>query len=104
VINEQNCWVLELQAKTSNVSYQIRKIWVDKDRYIPLKEELYAKSGKLLKMTELFDIQKLGNRWFPKRIVFKDMLKMGEGTEFIVESIQFDQEIPEHVFTKASLR
>ncbi len=104
VIDEQNCWVLELQAKTSDVSYQIRKIWVDKDRYIPLKEELYAKSGKLLKKTELFDIQKLENRWFPTRIVFKDMLKMGDGTEFVVESIQFDQEIPEHVFTKASLR
>jgi outer membrane lipoprotein-sorting protein len=104
VINEQNCWVLELQAKTSDVSYQIRKIWVDKDRYIPLKEELYAKSGKLLKKTELFDIQKIGNRWFPKRIVFKDMLKMGEGTEFIVETIQFNQDIPEYIFTKASLR
>jgi len=104
VIREQNCWVLELQAKTSDVSYQIRKIWVDKDKYIPLKEELYAKSGKLLKKTELFDIQRLGNRWFPKRIVFKDMLKMGDGTEFIIESIQFNQEIPEHIFTKASLR
>lgn len=101
---EQNCWILELQAKTSEVAYQIRKIWVDKERYIPLKEELYAKSGKLLKRTELFDIQKLGNRWFPKRIVFKDMLKMGDGTEFIIESIQFDQEIPEYIFTKASLR
>jgi outer membrane lipoprotein-sorting protein len=104
VIREQNCWILELQAKTSDVSYQIRKIWIDKDRYIPLKEELYAKSGKLLKKTELFDIQKIGDRWFPKRIVFKDMLKMGEGTEFIVETIQFNQDIPEYIFTKASLR
>lgn len=104
VIGEQNCWILELQAKTSDVSYQIRKVWVDKDRYIPLKEELYAKSGKLLKKTELFDIQRLGNRWYPKRVVFKDMLKIGDGTEFIIESIQFDQEIPEHIFTKASLR
>jgi outer membrane lipoprotein-sorting protein len=104
VIGEQNCWILELQAKTSDVSYQIRKVWVDKDRYIPLKEELYAKSGKLLKKTELFDIQRIGNRWYPKRVVFKDMLKIGDGTEFIIESIQFDQEIPEHIFTKASLR
>ena len=104
VIGEQHCWILELQAKTSDVSYQIRKVWVDKDRYIPLKEELYAKSGKLLKKTELFDIQRLGNRWYPKRVVFKDMLKIGDGTEFIIESIQFDQEIPEHIFTKASLR
>jgi len=104
VIDERNCWVLELQANTSDVTYQIRKIWVDKDRYIPLKEELYAKSGTLLKKTELFDIQKIGNRWYPKRIVFKDMLKKGDGTEFIIETILFDQNIAEHIFTKASLR
>ncbi len=101
---ERECWIVEMNAKTSDVAYQIRKVWVDQQRYLPLKEELYAKSGTLLKRTELFDIQKLGNRWYPKRVVFKDMLKKGDGTEFIVGSIQFDQEIPEYIFTKASLR
>jgi len=46
VIEERDCWIIELQAKTAEVNYQIRKIWVDKVRYIPLKEELYAKSGR----------------------------------------------------------
>lgn len=101
---ERDCWIVEMNARAADVAYQIRKVWVDQQRYIPLKEELYAKSGTLLKRTELFDIQRLGNRWYPKRIVFKDMLKKGDGTEFIIEAIQFDQEIPEHIFTKASLR
>jgi outer membrane lipoprotein-sorting protein len=101
---ERDCWIVEMNARTADVAYQIRKVWVDQQRYIPLKEELYAKSGTLLKRTELFDIQKLGNRWYPKRIVFKDMLKKGDGTEFVIESIQFDQEIPDYIFTKASLR
>ena len=104
IIRERNCWIVELQAKTAEVNYQIRKIWVDKNRYIPLKEELYAKSGKLLKKIELFDITKIGNRWYPKKIVFKDMLKKGDGTEFIVDDIEFDKEIPEYIFSKASLR
>jgi outer membrane lipoprotein-sorting protein len=104
VIQERDCWIVELQAKTADVNYQIRKIWVDKERFIPLKEELYAKSGKLLKKTDLYDISKIQGRWFPCRIVFKDMLKSGKGTEFIIESIQFDQEIPEHLFSKAALR
>ena len=101
---ERDCWIVELNAKTADVAYQIRKVWVDKERYVPMKEELYAKSGTLLKRTELFDIKRIGNRWFPGRIVFKDMLKNGDGTEFIIDSIQFDQEIPEYIFTKASLR
>jgi outer membrane lipoprotein-sorting protein len=104
VFEERNCWVLELQANTSDVTYQLRKIWVDQERYIPLKEELYAKSGKLLKKTELFDIKRIGQRWFPGKMVFKDMLKSGDGTEFIIDEIEFDVDIPEHIFTKASLR
>ncbi|MDA3952762.1 MAG: outer membrane lipoprotein-sorting protein [Bacteroidales bacterium] len=103
-IDERDCWIVELQAKTAEVNYQIRKIWVDKARYIPLKEELYAKSGKLLKKTELSDITKIGNRWYPKKIVFKDMLKKGAGTEFIIDEIEFDKEIDDYVFTKASLK
>ena len=103
-LDGRECWVMELTAKSSDVTYQLRKLWVDNTRYIPLKEELYAKSGKLLKKTELFDVTQVQGRWFPKKIVFKDMLKQGDGTEFIIETIQFDQEIPEHIFTKASLK
>ena len=42
-------WVLELKSKKEDIAYDSRKLWVDKERFIPLKEELYAKSGKLLK-------------------------------------------------------
>jgi len=104
IYNDRNCWVVELNAKTEDVSYQLIKMWVDTQRYIPLKEELYAKSGKLLKRMDLSDVVNLQGRWFPKKIIFKDMLKRGEGTEFVITDIKFDQQIPEHIFTKASLR
>lgn len=100
----RNCWIVELTAKTADVSYQIIKMWVDAERYIPLKEELYAKSGKLLKRMELSDVVNLQGRWFPRKIVFKDMLKRGEGTEFVITEIKFDQQIPDFIFTKASLK
>jgi outer membrane lipoprotein-sorting protein len=104
VINERKCHVLELNAKVEDVSYHKRKLWVDAEYFVPLKEELYAKSDKLLKKTELFDVEKIDNRWYPRKIVFKDMLKEGKGTEFIVDEIKFDVEIPEHIFSKASLK
>jgi len=104
VIGETDCWILEMTATVEDVAYQMRKLWVDKSRFIPLKEELYAKSGKLLKMTELSNIEKHGSRWYPGKITFKDMLKKGAGTEFIVDEIRFDVEIPDHLLTKASLR
>ena len=98
------CWVLELTATTKDVAYARRLIWVDQERIIPLKEELFAKSGKLLKKLELKDVTRLDGRWFPQRMIFKDVLKKGHGTEFIIDEIQFDQQIPRHIFSKAVLR
>lgn len=104
VIDERDCWIVELTATADDVAYHKMKLWVDKERWVPLKEELFAKSGKLLKKLELKDVTKNDNRWFPKRMIFKDMLKKGDGTEFIIKEIEFDKEIPEHIFSKASLR
>ena len=104
IYDGRSCWILELTAISVDVSYHGRKQWIDKERYIPLKEELFAKSGKLLKKTELKDIRRIQGRWYPRQILFKDMLKKGKGTEFIIETIQFDQNIPQHIFSKASLR
>ena len=103
-IDGTECWVVDLTGKEKDLAYHFRKLWVDKFKSIPLKEELIAKSGKLLKMIQLKDIKKLSGRWFPKKMIFKDMLKNGKGTEFIIDSIKFDVEIPKYKFTKASLR
>lgn len=103
-IDGRDCWIVEMHAKSEDVAYQSRKLWVDKSRYIPLQEELFAKSGKLLKKTELSDIKQIQGRWYPGKIVFKDMLKQGDGTEFIIDEIKFNVEIPEHLFSKAALR
>jgi len=98
------CWVLELISKAEDVAYHSRKIWVDRERFVSLKEDRFAKGGKLLKRTEVKDVQRFEGRWIPKKIVFKDMLKTGEGTEFFLDEVQFNAEIPDHVFSKASLR
>ena len=97
-------WVLELTAKVDDVAYASRKLWVDSERFVPLREELYAKSGKLLKRSTMNDVVQMKGRWFPKTIVYKDMLKQGDGTEFKILDIQFDQEIPEYIFSKAALK
>lgn len=103
-LDGRDCWVVELIAFDEEVAYHKRMQWVDKGRLIPLKEELYAKSGKLLKNTDLMDVRKIEGRWYPFKIVFKDMLKSGDGTEFIIEDIEFNVDIEEVVFTKANLR
>ncbi len=103
-IDNRLCWLIELLAKTKDIAYEMRKIWVDQKRFIPLRQELYAKSGKLLKRMELSDVVEIENRWYPKHMLFKDMLKEGEATEFTIEDIEFDVDIPDYRFSKAALR
>ena len=79
-------------------------MWVDQERFVPLRESRFAKSGKLLKTTEVRRVERQGDRWVAREMVFKDVLKSGEGTVFIIESIEFNAEIPGYVFTKAALR
>jgi len=103
-LNDRICWVISLTANTPDIAYQTQKVWVDKDRFIPLKKELYAKSGILLKKMELSDIKQIQGRWFPEKILFKDVLKEGEGTEFLIEDINFNVAIPDYLLSKASLK
>jgi len=101
---ERDCWVLKLTANVEDVAYHSRKIWVDKDRMLALREDRFAKSGKVLKTAEILEVFQVDQRWYPKRMVFKDALSKGKGTELIIESIEFDVEISKPIFSKAALR
>jgi outer membrane lipoprotein-sorting protein len=103
-VNGRKTFVIELTAKVSDVAYYSQKMWVDVERYVPLKQELYAKSGQLLKRLDMKDVIQIQGRWFPSTMVYKDMLKEGDGTEFKVTKIEFNAEIPEYIFTKAALK
>ncbi|HSA95335.1 MAG TPA: outer membrane lipoprotein-sorting protein, partial [Acidobacteriota bacterium] len=59
------CWVLDLAARSEDIAYYKRKIWVDKERFVVLREERFAKSGKLLKMTDVKAVERQGGRWVP---------------------------------------
>lgn len=103
-VGDRRAFVLHLKAKVADVAYDSRRIWIDAERFIPLREELFAKSGQLLKRTEFSEVKRIEGRWFPTLVVFKDMLKQGDGTEFRVTDIKFDRDIPDHIFSKAALR
>jgi outer membrane lipoprotein-sorting protein len=103
-LDGRKVWVIDLTAKVKDIEYYSQKMWVDTARYVPLKEEMFAKSGELLKKIDYKDIRYVQGRWFPFIFVYKDMLKEGNGTEFRINSIRFDQQIPAYIFTKAALR
>jgi outer membrane lipoprotein-sorting protein len=103
-IDDRLCYLMQLSAKVDDVAYDSQKVWVDKERHVPLVQELYAKSGQLLKRVTLSEIKQIGKRWYPMKMNYKDVLKDGNGTDWTITNIEFDKSIPEHVFSKASLK
>lgn len=104
-IDKRDHWVIFMEAKVKGLSYPKRRAWIDKEYFLPIKEELYAKSGKLLKTTSMSNIKRTQGRWFPFHYKFKDELKRNSrGTEWIINDIEFNNEISESRFSKALLR
>ncbi len=100
----RECWVLDLTAKTEDIAYDHRRLWVDEARDVVLKENLYAKSGRLLKTVDVREVRRIQNRWMATSVLYKDVLKEGEGTEFYLDTITLDVPIPDYLLSKAALR
>ena len=98
------CTVLNLVARDKKTTYQSRKVWINQEKRIVLKEERFAKSGKLLKRILFKDYEKMGNRLFPRTMVFRDMLKENTQTTYKFDVIEFDVEIPAKYFSQSILK
>ena len=99
-----DCWELYLLGKKNDLAYAKRIILVDKEKFLPLKQELYGLSGTLLKEIIVEEAFKIDNRWYPKHLIFRDVLKKSKGTEIFFDSIEINVDIPKSKLSKASLR
>ena len=104
-IDGRDHWIMFLETRVTGLSYPKRRAWIEKEYLLPMKEELYAKSGKLLKTSTMSGVRKIQGRWFPSQFIYKDELKRNsKGTEWIIDEIAFDIDIPDSRFSKALLR
>ncbi|HZK41110.1 MAG TPA: outer membrane lipoprotein-sorting protein, partial [Atribacterota bacterium] len=79
------CYVLEGIAKEGvKVSYYRRVSWIDKERFIGLKEELYAQSGRILKETKVNKIEEIEGRLIAVDSVMENKLRKDTYTQFII--------------------
>jgi outer membrane lipoprotein-sorting protein len=117
VTKNRPCYILDLTAKVKEINYYRRKIWVDKEVFLPVREELFAKSGKKLKQMELGNVKEFlpvnknqrivsnkTRRYYPLYVSMKNLLRKDSFTEMIITKAEFDIEIPEWTFTLRNLR
>ena len=103
--SDRPCYVLEaIAVPGQKVSYYRRVSWIDKERFIGLKEELYAESGRLLKTSEVEEIEQIDNRWLPVQMAMENKLRRDTYTRFIINKIELNPELDESMFSLQSLR
>lgn len=95
--------VLFLAGKRSDLAYPTRRIWVDSERFVPLKEERFARSGKLLKTATLSDVRRLGNRWYPFALELDNALQADTRTRLDFLELEFNVDVPDEYFTRRYL-
>lgn len=95
-------YLLNLVAKTRTVSVAQRKIWIRKDNYLPLKEEHYSVSGRLMRTIAYPKYQTVSGKYVPLAILIVDNLKQGEKTQISFASPSVSR-LPDSVFSKEYL-
>ncbi|MBP7096528.1 MAG: outer membrane lipoprotein-sorting protein [Spirochaetia bacterium] len=96
-------WVLELAAKKSSATYARQILRVDAERYVTLSAELYAKSGKLLKISRTLEVRLIGTRWYPVKVELSDKLRKDSRTTFELVSIKLDVPVDPKRFSLSEL-
>jgi outer membrane lipoprotein-sorting protein len=98
------CYVIELVGKVKNVLYYRRSMWVGKDDFVAWKEEMYAKSGKLLKVERVLAVKKIGRRAIPVKSEMENKLRNNSRTVFEMTDVAFDLPLDKEMFTMRYLR
>jgi len=98
-----DCYVLTLTSKEEKQTYFKRKIWVDKKKFLGLKEELYSKSGKLVKVSRVIRVKSFENRIYPVEVTMEDKLRKNSSTRLFIRKIDFNVTIPESTFSERML-
>ena len=102
-IDGRPAYVLYLTAKRDDLSYQQMRIWIDSERWIPLKEEMFARSGRLLKTATFGNVTRLGNRWYPLRMEMNNALQTDTRTTLTITDVEFNIDVPQEYFTVSYL-
>ena len=79
-------------------------MWVDIETFVALKEEMYAKSGRLLKVGNVLETREIGGRNIPVKVEMVNKLRKNSKTVFEMKDVVFDKQMDEEKFTMRYLR
>lgn len=101
--DDRRVYVVELKAKSPRAKYDRRVLTVDAERFVVLSEEMFARSGRMLKSMVAKEVKRIGDRWYATTVVMVDKLRKNSSTTMVMESLRLDVAIDPGLFTRAAL-
>ncbi|MBP7653921.1 outer membrane lipoprotein-sorting protein [Candidatus Dependentiae bacterium] len=102
IIGKIPVYKYELIAKVNDVDYPKKIYWVQKDNFLPLKEQAFSLSGTLMQTVYYLKYSTVDGKYVPNKMMYIDEFEKGNKT--IVDLTEFStKKIEDSVFTKAYL-
>ena len=103
-LNGKNTWVVENQPIYKHSGYTRQIVWIDKERYIPLKIEFYDRKNTLLKVLQFQNYTLyLGQYWRAHEQVMENQ-QNGKVTTLSLNNFKFRTGLNQRSFDKNALK
>jgi outer membrane lipoprotein-sorting protein len=88
---------------TGNTDYGRRLIWIDQERWLPLKEEYFDSQGKPLRTFAADKVEQIGGQW---TITVRSMknIQSGHRTEVQFKDVQYNRGFDADMFTERNMK
>ena len=103
VHNDLECYQMDLKARRDTSTYPKRQLVIEKKRRVPVIQKYFARGGKLVKQAEFSKVKKLKDRYYPHKIVMRDMLRKNSKTTLDIYDLEFGVKLPRRMFTRRYL-
>lgn len=98
-------WIIEMiptETKARKSKYSKSIIWIDKERYISLKTQLYNKRGQLYKKMTSKQIKNINGVWIAKKVTMNNLITK-RVTIMQLSTVVFNVEVPQNFLSKRTL-
>ena len=92
-----------IPAKAKDSSYAKRRIWVDAERWLPLRIEYYDRRDRLLKILSQGGIEEIDGIWTATKLIMETP-RRGSRTLMQYADIRYDIGLPDSAFEQTALR
>lgn len=102
-VDGRQCWKLSLTARTASAPYYRQELLVDRTTLVPLRLQLFARSGRLLKEMTQSKLTRFGSRWLPLQITVTDKRRSDSSTRVEYSRMETGITVPDGTFTVRNL-